>query len=82
MLTLNLRLAKRKDMALFVANSTNTRIVRKEDVTSAEIVEKVDGFYVMVRVAASRVGDIVWEVEANLTDAQSKAATLLTALES
>ena len=69
-------------MALFVANSTNTRIVRKEDVTSAEIVEKVDGFYVMVRVAASRVGDLVWEIEANLVDAQAKAATLLSALES
>jgi hypothetical protein len=68
-------------MGKFVANSTTTKAVRKDDVEWLEIIERGGQFELLIKMKESRALDVSFEIDTTLEGIQAKATTVLAMLE-
>ena len=72
-------------MANFLINSTNTKALRKADVSSLEIVERTVGeettYDIVVRLTTSCFKEIIFETGETLENVETLATDIITALE-
>lgn len=68
-------------MANFIMNSTNTKAVRKTQISTAEIMQIDDIYVLLITLANDRHMDIKFETDETEEGINSKAADFLTALE-
>jgi len=69
-------------MAVMIVNSTETKAVRKESVIWTEIVPRNEQYELVVRLNDSSAREVVFEEDATEEGIGTKAAALITALES